>query len=168
VCEGTLNSWRFIKGYWAWIPSDPELVPPQQVLLKYLVQPKGIVFTNDFTKVFFVANYSVMASDIDLDTIDGAPPNVTDLKVIATKAETGLVAPYGLAVDACEAEQTPKVYWSDMCTGKIQRSDFDGNSFEDVITGASGPSGLSILCYRISTTTTTTGHYHYHYHYHYH
>ena len=59
-----------------------------------------------------------------------------------------LLASFGtmLAAESRSAEGAPgdKLYWSDGGAGKIQRSDLDGSSVEDILTGLPGPGDIAI------------------------
>jgi hypothetical protein len=37
-----------------------------------------------------------------------------------------------------------KLYWTELATGKVQRSNLDGSNLEDVIVGLTAPSGIDI------------------------
>ncbi|MFC1980541.1 hypothetical protein ACFLVS_06885 [Chloroflexota bacterium] len=42
------------------------------------------------------------------------------------------------------AAQSPKVYWTDAGTDKIQRANLDGTSVEDLVTGLGNPHGIAL------------------------
>ena len=45
-----------------------------------------------------------------------------------------------------DAAATPKMYWADDTTAKIQRANLDGSSVENLVTtGLSGPFGIAII-----------------------
>ena len=53
---------------------------------------------------------------------------------------TGLSSPTGIAV-------TDYIYWTDVGTFKVQRSDLDGSNVTDLVTGLSSPNGIAVTDY---------------------
>jgi hypothetical protein len=68
----------------------------KQVVLDGLIHPKGLAFNGDYTKMFYVAEYSIWTA-----TVDAFEPNINGTtavyrKAILTKLKDGLVAPLEL------------------------------------------------------------------------
>ncbi len=85
----------------------------------------GKIYWTDFT-----------ADKIQRSDLDGS--NVEDL------VATGLVNPYGLALDKAGG----KMYWTDYGTDKIQRANLNGSQVEDLVTtGLITPGGLALDIY---------------------
>lgn len=88
--------------------------------------------------VYWIDQASAYGASIHRADADG-----TDADVLVTTSMAGLDMPASLAIDP----QRGKLYWTDLNADKIQRSNLDGSSVEDVLTAADGidaPYGLAI------------------------
>jgi len=63
-------------------------------------------------------------------------PGITDLV-------TSVTTPSSVALS------TDKIYWADVGSDKIQRSNLDGSSIEDLVTGLNNPSGIALTADKI-------------------
>ena len=57
---------------------------------------------------------------------------------------TYTVEEHGEPVGGGSTPRTPKIYWTDSGTNKIQRANLDGTGVEDLVTGLRAPSGLAL------------------------
>ena len=107
---------------------------------RLLQGPVGIAvdYTAATTQVYWVnqGDGSIQGAAVVVDT-EGNESLDTPYTVVST----GLVAPWGLALDLIEQ----KMYWTDAGAGRIQRANLDGSNVEDLVTSGIGePQGIAV------------------------